>query len=153
MAAGSSPTQSWKRERGGGDAVLMPPTQRLKRNDDGDDAAAMPPMKSAAQELAIENNSMPPCLRDRPILPSWGEVKRITAIGLGELHLDGREPVLITGSNIFDSGKENGRYLKPLTKTVARLVAEDNYLQKRLSLWGLRPTVVPLARRGRLGIM
>ena len=108
----------WKRERG------------------GDDAAVMPPMKSAARERAIESTSMPPCLRDRPILPSWGDVKRVTAIGLDELDLGGREPVLITGSNSFDSGKDNGRYLKPLTNMVARLVAEDNYLQKKIVLVG-----------------
>ena len=70
------------------------------------------------------------------MLPSWGDVKRVTAIGLDELDLGGREPVLITGSNSFDSGKDNGRYLKPLTNMVARLVAEDNYLQEKIVLVG-----------------
>ena len=90
----------------------------------------------ATQGGAIERNPIRPCLNDRPILPSSGDVQHVTEKGLTELGLDGREPVLITGSNTFDVGRDNGRYLKPLTETVARLVAEDKYLQKKIVLVG-----------------
>ena len=126
MATTRSPPESCKRKREEDDAALNP-AMSCKRKREEDDAG---------HGLAIERNPMLPCLDDRPILPSWGDVKHVTAKGLAELDLDGREPVLITGSNTFDVGRDNGRYLKPLTETVARLVAEDKYLQKKIVLVG-----------------